>query len=143
MSTGEGEAIRRDVHDTTIYKRIVENQYQLKNKTARQFLKTVNADFPAYPFCLRNFKTSLTRARAGLKECLAHDLLSDYPVLHERDGEFIAQFKFTCIVRPNQGPLRICGTSSIDQNLIQASKQVEDEGLLNLLATAWEAPKRK
>jgi len=143
MSTGEGKAIRKDVHDTTIYKRIVENQYQLKNKTARQFLKQVNTDFPAYPFTLRNFTETLTRARAGLKECLAHDLLSDYPVLHEKENEFIAQFKFTCVVRPNQGPLRICGTPSIDQDQIQASAQLEDPELLALLQTQWEAPKRK
>merc|ERR1711879_812526 len=76
MSTGEGKAIRKDVHDTTIYKRIVENQYQLKNKTARQFLKQVNSDYPAYPFTLRHFQSSLNRTKMGLKECLAHDLLS-------------------------------------------------------------------
>jgi len=143
MSTGEGKAIRKDVHDTTIYKRIVENQYQLKNKTARQFLKQVNTDYPAYPFTLNNFQQTLTRARAGLKECLAHDLLSDYPVLHERDEEFIAQYKFTCIVRPNKGPLRICGTPTVNMEEIQAGEQLQDEELMALLQTQWEAPTKK
>merc|ERR1711879_1070176 len=130
MSTGEGKAIRKDIHDTTIYKRIVENQYQLKNKTARQFLKRVNSDYPTYPFTLRNFTESLTRARAGLKECLSHDLLSDYPVLHEKDNEFIAQYKFTCVVRPNGNPLRLCGTQAIDQSQINTDRQITDESIL-------------
>jgi curved DNA binding protein len=143
MSTGEGKAIRKDDHDTTIYKRIVENQYQLKNKTARQFLKTVNSEYPTYPFTLRNFQESLTRARAGLKECLAHDLLSDYPVLHEKENEFIAQYKFTCVVRPNGNPLRLCGTESVDMGQINSSHQITDENILKLLQETWEAPKRK
>lgn len=143
MSTGEGKAIRKDIHDTTIYKRIVENQYQLKNKTARQLLKQVNSDYPTYPFTLRNFRETLTRARAGLKECLAHDLLSDYPVLHEKDNEFIAQYKFTCVVRPNGNPLRLCGTDSVNLEEIQAPSQLQDESILELLKQTWEAPKRK
>merc|ERR1712062_217921 len=96
MSTGEGKAIRRDQHDTTIYKRVVENQYQLRSKHARSFLKQVNTDYPAYPFNLRQFEENMKTARFGLKECINHELLSDYPVLHEKDGNFIAQFKFTC-----------------------------------------------
>jgi len=143
MSTGEGKAIRRDTHNTTIYKRVVENQYQLKSKHSRSFLRQVNADYPAYPFNLRNFNDNMTTAKFGLKECLNHELLSDYPVLHEKEGQFIAQFKFTCIVRPNQGPLRICGTPTLDQSLIQTERTVQDEKLVELLNTQWEAPKRK
>lgn len=143
MSTGEGKAIRRDQHPTTIYKRVVENTYQLRSKHSRAFLKKVNTDYPAYPFNLRNFQDNMKTAKFGLKECMTHELLSDYPVLHEKEGEFIAQYKFTCIVRPNQGPLRVCGTGTLDQSLIQTENSIQNEELQKLLATEWEAPKRK
>merc|ERR1740123_531795 len=142
MSTGEGRAIRKDIHPTTIYKRVVENQYMLKSKFSRSLLKTINSDHPTYPFSLRNFE-NITRARAGVKECLNHELLADYPVLHERDGEFIAQFKFTVVVRPNGFCLRTCGTPSINKDIIKTELQVQNPKLIELLNTSWEKKKKK
>jgi len=145
MSSGQGKGIRKEIYDTTIYKRVVDTIYSLRNKTSRELLKTVNRDHPTYPFSLRNFaenQKSLTRARAGLKECVNHELLADYPVLHEKDGEFIAQFKFTVVVRPNQGPLRLCGTKTVDTAQL-IPHEIKNEKLTELLATTWENPKRK
>jgi len=143
MSTGLGKAIRKDIYPTTIYKRVVENQYQLKRPSSREFLTKVNKLYPAYPFNLRNFQENQSRARLGLKECLSHELLSDYPILHEKDGEFIAQYKFTCIVRPNQGPLRICGTETLDRGLVKTDKVIKNEDLQKLLATTWQKKKKR
>jgi len=143
MSTGTGKAIRKDIYPTTIYKRVVENQYQLKRQASREFLREVNKDYPAYPFNLRHFQENLPRARLGLKECLTNELLSDYPILHEKDGEFIAQYKFTCIVRPNTSPLRICGTQTLDKSLIKTEKEIQNEDLQKLLATTWQKKKKR
>jgi len=143
MSTGEGKAIRKDEHPTTIYKRMVEKQYQLRNKTSRAFLREINNNFPCYPFTLRSFRENLTRSRAGLRECLNHELVADYPVLHEREGEFIAQFKFTVVVRPNQGPLRLCGTPAIDGLQLQSECSIEKQELVTLLNTPWESSKKR
>ena len=41
----------------------------------------------------------------GVTECARHELLSAYPVLYEKDGEFVAQIKYTVLLMPN-GPLR-------------------------------------
>ena len=46
------------------------------------------------------------KARMGVLECANHRLLEPYPVLYEKDGEFVAQFKFTVLIMPT-GPLRI------------------------------------
>jgi len=142
MSTGEGRAIRKDEHQTTIYKRVVENQYNLKSKFSRSLLKTINSDYPTYPFSLRNFE-NLTRARAGVRECLNNELLADYPVLHERQGEYIAQFKFTVVVRPNAGPLRTCGTKTLNKDIIQTDKQLQNEDLIKLMSETWETQRKK
>ena len=41
----------------------------------------------------------------GVVECAKHELLTSYPVLYEKDGEFVAQIKYTVLLMPN-GPLR-------------------------------------
>lgn len=142
MSSGSGRGIRKEVHDTTIYKRVVENSYQLRSKASRGLLSTINNNFPTYPFSLRSFSDNMNRTRAGLVECLTHELLADYPVLHEKDGEYIAQFKFTCVVRPNQGPLRLCADSTFDTSTLP-EHNVQNQDILEILQKKWQNPKRK
>lgn len=142
MSSGTGKGQRKEEYATTIYKRVVENSYQLKAKTSRALLKQINSDFPTYPFSLRHFQENKTRTLAGLKECMNHELLADYPVLHEKNGEFVAQFKFTCVVRPKQGPLKLCGTSP-DFVKGMPELEIKDDSLTELLKQTWENPKRK
>ena len=48
--------------------------------------------------------------RMGLVECVNNELLHPYPVLAEKKGEFVAQFKYTIAVR-KEGPLIICGNT--------------------------------
>jgi len=38
------------------------------------------------------------KRKFGIVEILKHDLLDSYPVLYERDGETIVQFKFTGLI---------------------------------------------
>ena len=45
------------------------------------------------------------KARLGVNECTNHDLITPYPVLYEKDGEYVAQMKYTVLLMPN-GPLR-------------------------------------
>lgn len=139
MSTGKGKGQRKDIYPTTIYKRVVENSYQLKLNTSRAILKRINTEFPTYPFSMRKFKDN-TRAKAGIGGCMKHELIADYPVLHEKEGEFVAQFKFTCIVRPNQGPFRLCGPFN---KIKLTDREMKDEKIKDLLAKPWENPKRK
>jgi hypothetical protein len=53
------------------------------------------------PFNLRSVGSNENEARFGIVELVNHDMVSSYPVLYEKDGEFVAQFKFTVLVLPN------------------------------------------
>jgi hypothetical protein len=39
-------------------------------------------------------------AKLGVIECVKHELLRPFPVVYERPGEYIAQFKFTVLLLP-------------------------------------------
>lgn len=143
MSSGTGKVVRKDVYSTTIYKRVVENQYQLKSKSSREFLRHVNNNFPCYPFTLRNFQDNLVRTRMGIKECMKHELLVDYPILHEKEGEYIAQFKFTVVIRSQSRPIRICGIKNIDVSLVNTKEKIENIEILNLLSQDWQGKKKR
>lgn len=107
MSSGEGKFREEDDRKTQIYKRVVDQNYNLKTQAARQVLSEIIKDFPALPFNSRFLEAKFgTKSRLGLNECLKHDLLSPYPVLYERPGHDVAHFKFTCIVLP-QGTVRL------------------------------------
>lgn len=141
MSSGTGRVTRKDVYSSTVYKRIVENYYQLKNKSSREFLRRVNDDFPCFPFSLRNFQDNVARTRLGIKECINHNLLIDYPILHEKQGEYIAQYKFTVLIRSRRGPLRICGIRNINVSLINTKRKIQNREIINLLTKNWKEKK--
>jgi len=105
-----------DEKQTTIYKRAVDRSYHLKMKASRFIFSEINQKFPIMPFTARcvvpsqNFLKHFVllpstlqpfivnveflynraleekRARLGLVECVNHDLLQPYPVLHEKPG---------------------------------------------------------
>ena len=49
----------------------------------------MNKKYPTLPFTIRGFEDT-TGAKVGVKECLEHDLLMDYPVLTDKAGEYVA-----------------------------------------------------
>lgn len=88
ISSGEGKPKEGDFR-ATVFKRELDTQYNLKSKSARAFFTEVNKRFPTLPFSTRAFEDS-TGAKVGVKECIAHDLLTAYPVLVEKPGEIVA-----------------------------------------------------
>jgi curved DNA binding protein len=106
MSTGEGKPRQIDELKTTIYKHQVDQNYSLKMKASREVFSQVTGDHPTLPFTLRQYEG--TRARLGMKECIAHDLFMEYPVLEEREGDLVAQAKFT-VMCTEEGVQRVTG----------------------------------
>jgi len=88
VSSGEGKP-KEGEHRTTVFKRELDTQYSLKSTSARAFFSEVNKKFPTLPFSIRSFENT-TAAKVGVKECIEHDLLTAYPVLVEKPGEFVA-----------------------------------------------------
>jgi curved DNA binding protein len=131
MSSGEGKV--RDVDArTTVYKK-KDTVYNLKIKTSRQFFSEVDKKFGAMPFSLRAFEDE-KKARMGVVECVNHSLVEPFKILHEREGEFVAQMKFTVLLMAN-GPMKITGLP-FDETLFESEYSIEDEGLKALLAAS-------
>ncbi|KAJ6812482.1 ERBB-3 BINDING PROTEIN 1-like [Iris pallida] len=120
-STGEGKPKLLDERQTTIYKRAVDKNYHLKMKSSRFIFSEISQKFPIMPFTARALEEK--RARLGLVECVNHDLLQPYPVLHEKPGDLVAHIKFTVLLMPN-GSDRI--TSHTLQQL-QPTKSIDDD----------------
>jgi len=98
VSTGEGKPKLAE-HRTTVYKRELQNTYNLKIQKARQFFAEANKRFPSLPFSLRAFE-DVIGAKIGVKECVDHELMQEFPVLTEKEGEFVAHFKSTIAILP-------------------------------------------
>ncbi|KAI3906151.1 hypothetical protein MKW92_031492 [Papaver armeniacum] len=79
------------------------------------------------------------RARLGLVECVNHELLQPYPVLHEKPGDLVAHIKFTVLLMPN-GSDRI--TSHALQE-VQPTKTLDEEPEIKAwLALATKSKKK-
>ncbi|XP_028824863.1 proliferation-associated protein 2G4 [Denticeps clupeoides] len=141
ISTGEGKA-KDSGQRTTIYKRDPSKQYGLKMKTSRMFFSEVERRFDTMPFTLRAFEDE-GKARLGVVECAKHELLQPFNVLHEKEGEFVAQFKFTVLLMAN-GPLRIT-SGPFDPDLFKTEHEVQDPELKALLqsSVSRKAQKKK
>jgi curved DNA binding protein len=140
MSTGEGKCKETELR-STVYKRAVETSYQLKTQKARQFISEVNRRFPALPFSLRAIEDEQV-ARVGVSEARRHELLEEYPVLKEKDKEFVAQFKFTVLLLPG-GTKKITGLALSSPEEVVSQLEVKDEDLKKLLATSANPKKKK
>jgi len=99
MSTGEGKAKEGDVR-TTVFKRALDRNYSLKLQASRQVFSEIQKKFPVFAFTLRALSDEKKR-KLGITEIVKHDLLDTYPVLFEKEGEFVVQFKFNLLVLAN------------------------------------------
>jgi len=141
MSTGEGKGKEAELR-STVYKRAVETSYNLKTQKARQFISEVNRRFPALPFSIRMIEDQQV-ALLGVSEAKRHELIEEYPVLKEKDKEFVAQFKFTVLLLPG-GTKKITGMPLGDaEKQIVTSCEVKDEDLIKLLKSSANAKKKE
>jgi len=127
VSTGSGKT-REEGLRPTIYKRDVNQTYLLKLAAARKIFSEISTKSPSLPFNVRIIEEK--HVRFGLTELEKHGLVNPYPVLYEREGAIVAQFKFTALVGA-AGAIRIT-----DQPLphVQSQYSVEDSAVKALLA---------
>jgi curved DNA binding protein len=137
VSTGEGKPKLLDDRETTVYKRAVGEQYQLKMKASRELLSEINRKAGYMQFSLRSIENE--KAKYGIVECLNHNLLVAYPVMYEKQGDLVAQFKGTILMTPN-GSDRIT-TAPLQK--VESDKEVGDESIKELLATSLKNKKKK
>jgi len=92
------------------------------------------------PFTLRALEDE-KKAKLGIKECVEHKLIEAFNVLHEKEEEIVAQFKYTLLLTAN-GPVKITGIP-FDTSLFQSEHKITDKDLLELLATDLKPKKKK
>jgi methionine aminopeptidase len=134
VSSGEGKTKELDTR-CTVYKRAMDRSYNLKIKQSRQFFNEVLDNYPSFCFGLNSFKDPMT-ARIGIKECLEHELLVPYPVLTEKAGAFVAQFKFTVMI--TKGKTTAMTGLPIDEAQFKTENELKDEAILQLLAVSLD-----
>jgi len=140
MTTGEGKP-KETENRTTLFKRDLDVTYQLKTQKARQFISEVTKRFPCLPFNIRAIDDEVM-ARLGVSESTRHGLLDPYPVLKEKDGEFVAQFKFTCLIMAG-GTKRVTGNEWAQKAVVMSEKEVTNPELKEILAKSANHKRQK
>ncbi|GBM41829.1 Proliferation-associated protein 2G4 [Araneus ventricosus] len=140
ISTGEGKGREMDTR-TTVFKK-TDEVYQLKMKASRAFFSEVDKKFGNMPFTLRSFEDE-KKARMGVVECVNHKLVEPFTVLYEKEGEFVAQFKFTVLLMPSGSHKITAGP--VDLDIYETTHEIEDESLKSLLnrSVAPKSQKKK
>jgi len=131
ISTGDGIGKEKE-SKTTVYKK-TDDTYMLKMKTSREFYSKVQKQCGNMPFNLRSMEDE-KKAKMGVVECAAHKLIQPFQILYDKDGSYVAQFKFTVLLMPN-GPHKITGLP-FDESLLKSEKSVTDEEITKLLKTS-------
>jgi len=102
----------------------------------------VNNKYPTLPFTTAGFADQVG-AKLGVKECINHDLLIQYPVLIERPAEYVAHFKTTVAVLPRSTQV-IAGNLPFDVTRFESTNSVKNEELKTLLASdLWKKEDKK
>jgi curved DNA binding protein len=141
VSTGEGRGKEKDVK-VTIYKK-TDITYMLKMRTSREFFSKISNSVGSMPFNIRSLEDE-KKARLGVLECVSHRLIEPFQVLQEKEGEYVAQFKFTVLLMPN-GPLKITGLP-FDEATVKSEHSIQDVEIQTLLKSevrSKEASKKK
>jgi len=141
MTTGPGKPAER-AEKCTVYKRVIENNYDLKVKAARMLISTINKEFPCFPFSLRALpEDALKKALLGMKACVEHDLVQPFPVLSEKKGEFIAQFKYTALLLPTS--TKFLEPPPLDMSTLDTELKSSNEEVVALLSQKIKKKKRR
>eukprot|EP01064_Diplonema_japonicum_P003590 TRINITY_DN122_c0_g4_i1.p1 TRINITY_DN122_c0_g4~~TRINITY_DN122_c0_g4_i1.p1 ORF type:complete len:416 (+),score=168.74 TRINITY_DN122_c0_g4_i1:72-1250(+) len=133
-STGK---LRQEESKTNIYKRALDQSYQLKMKASREVFAEINKKFQTFPFSMRHLDPK--KGRFCISECMKHDLVNPYPALNSKSTETVAQFKSTILIKTNEIE-KVCGLPS---QVIKTDKKIEDKAVLEECSRSMQLKKKK
>ncbi|XP_076371768.1 proliferation-associated protein 2G4-like [Tachypleus tridentatus] len=84
------------------------------------------------PFTLRALEDE-KKARMGVVECVNHKLIEPFTVLYEKEGELVAQFKFTVLLMPS-GSHKITG-EAVDCDMYETEHDIKDDTIKQVCGT--------
>ena len=142
MSTGNGRPRQVDER-TTVFRRAVDKNYQLKLKASRAVFGEISKKFNVFPFSCRSLEAEAQKISVGTTEASKHGLLEAYPVLHEKEGDFVAHVKFTIMLTPT-GTVRLTGYPYNETaTAVKSEKKPVSEEVVKALGTAIFGKKKK
>lgn len=117
---------------TTVFKRNIDINQDLKTKNGRGFLTDIRNRFHDMAFSLNSFDDEL-KARSGVNECIKTNHVQPYPVLQEKSKSPVAHFKWTVGVSSK----RILILAGLTERGFESAKRgaVEDKDVQKLLDT--------
>lgn len=141
ISTSNDGKVKKTDFKTSIFK-LTGNSYALKLKSSHQALGEFKQKSSGlFPMNVKKFDDP-RKTRAGLGECVNHQVVLDYDIMTEKEGEFVAQY-FTTFGITKNGIVKYT-SPSFNPNLYKTDKKIEDEGLTTLLAQPLKVnPKKK
>lgn len=75
---------------------------------------------------------------------MEHGLIMDYPVLQEKAGEMVAQFKATVVVQPKSVAILCGGKALHNADGYVSDKSITDEDLKKVIASdLWKKEEKK
>jgi len=75
---------------------------------------------------------------------MEHGLIMDYPILNEKTGEFVAQFKATVVVQPKSVAILCGGKALHGADGYVSDKSITDADLKALIASdLWKKEEKK
>lgn len=134
LSTGEGKP-KASEQRVTLFKRALDKIYNLRGKSARAFFTELNEKYPSMFFSLNGFSDEIT-AKMGIKECMEHDMIIPYPVMVEKQGESVCNFKATVMIGTSATSVLTEQTLELDQ--FKTDKRVKDKQVLDILALSMD-----
>ncbi|CAD8147164.1 unnamed protein product [Paramecium pentaurelia] len=138
ITTGDGKTKESELR-TTVYKRALDRQYQLKTKHGRAFMQEVYDKYPSLCFSLRSFEDEIT-AKLAVQECAKHELLNPYPILISPNS-IVAQFTMTVAVLANS-TLQVSGLK-LDETKFKPAHDINDAALKDLLKLPMDKESQK
>lgn len=72
---------------------------------------------------------------------MEHELLVPYPIIAEKEGEYVAQFKFTVMI--TKGKTTALNGLPLDESLFKSEHQIKDQAILDLLAQSMDKKEQK
>ena len=139
LSTGDGKAKEIDSR-ATVYVKQDGAIYNPKGKITKEVLSIIEKKHTNFPFTMRALGTE-AHAKFAIRELKEHDMLIEYPVLHEKPGAIVAHVKLTALIRANATD-RITSLP-LDTTRIKSDKKVTHAAALKALSTEVAAVKRK
>ncbi|KAI9886500.1 MAG: hypothetical protein M1823_001680 [Watsoniomyces obsoletus] len=129
ISLGSGK-VKTLEHRPTLHRRTT-TTYGLKRPTSRQLLSEVVKKFGTFPFSLRQLEDE-RGAKMGALECVRADVLRQYPVFGDKDGEAVSRV-FTTVAITKNGLTRLSAPPTPDLSKYKTDKKITDEEILKIL----------